>query len=84
MREGNGRKKYSSEILTPYCTAVIRYGVRCMVMTIARAIVLAFVLVLIGTSVYAADCHSGGRYEVLSTGTVQDCRTGLIWLQNAK
>jgi hypothetical protein len=84
MQEGNGRKKYSPEILTPYCTAVIRYEVRCMVMTIARAIVLAFVLVLIGTSVYAADCHSGSRYEVLSTGTVQDCRTGLIWLQNAK
>ena len=55
-----------------------------MVMTIARAIVLAAVLVLLAAPVYAADCNNGGRYEDLSDGTVQDCRTGLIWLKEVK
>lgn len=48
-----------------------------------KAIVLAVVLVLMGTCAYAADCNNGGRYEVMGDVTVQDCRTGLIWLQNA-
>ena len=54
---------------------------------ISRTIVLALVLVLLGTWTYAADCNNGGRYEVngylVSDGTVTDCRTGLIWLQDA-
>ncbi len=40
-------------------------------------------LALIGTGAYAADCTNGGRYEDIGDGTVQDCRTGLIWLKNA-
>jgi hypothetical protein len=45
---------------------------------------LAIVSVLFGTWAYAADCNNGGRYEVMNDGTVQDCRTGLIWLKDAK
>ena len=40
-------------------------------------------LVLVSASSYAADCNNGGRYENMNDGTVQDCRTGLIWLANA-
>jgi hypothetical protein len=48
------------------------------------AVVLA-ILILFGTCAYAADCNNGGRYEINGTnGTVTDCRTGLIWLRNAK
>jgi len=47
------------------------------------AILLAFLL-LSGAWVYAADCNSGGRYEDMGDGTVTDCRTGMIWLKNAK
>ncbi len=50
---------------------------------IFRTIILAVFLALIGTGAYAADCNSGGRYEDIGDGTVQDCRTGLIWLKNA-
>ncbi len=42
------------------------------------------VLVLFGTCAYAADCNNGGRYENNYDGTVTDCRTGMIWLKNAK
>jgi uncharacterized protein (TIGR02145 family) len=30
------------------------------------------------------DCSGGGRYEDNTDGTVTDCRTGLIWLKNAR
>jgi len=57
-------------------------------MKVVRIVVLAVVLVLFGTWVYAADCASGGRYEIngypTPDGTVTDCRTGLVWLRNAK
>jgi len=52
-------------------------------MNIGKIAVMLAVLVLFGTCAYAADCNSGGRYEYLGDGTVQDCRTGLIWLRNA-
>ncbi len=44
---------------------------------------LAALLVLPWAAAYAADCNDGGRYEDMDDGTVQDCRTGLIWLKNA-
>jgi hypothetical protein len=50
---------------------------------IAKTIVLVIVLVSFGTFAYAADCNNGGRYEDMGNGTVQDCRTGLIWLKDA-
>ncbi len=53
------------------------------IVVIFRTIILAVVLPLFGTWAYAADCNSGGRYENMGDGTVQDCRTGLIWLKNA-
>jgi hypothetical protein len=61
-------------------------------MKIFNIAVLLAVLVLFGTCAYGADCNGGGRYEINrvfngasfdSTGTVTDCRTGLVWLQNA-
>jgi len=52
-------------------------------MRTGRVLALAALLVLIGTGVYAADCNNGGRYEDMGDGTVQDCRTGLVWLKNA-
>jgi hypothetical protein len=45
-------------------------------------LILTVVVMLFGTWSYAADCNSG-RYEDMGDGTVQDCRTGLIWLKNA-
>jgi hypothetical protein len=54
------------------------------VITIAA---LVAVLMLFGTYAYAGggyDCNNGGRYEDNNNGTVTDCRTGLIWLKNAK
>lgn len=56
-------------------------------MKIGKIAVLLAVLVLFGTWAEAAsigDCNSGGRYEAIGDGTVQDCRTGLIWLENAR
>ncbi len=50
---------------------------------IAKTIVLAVILISFGTFAYAADCNNGGRYEDMGDGTVQDCRTGLIWLKDA-
>ncbi len=50
---------------------------------IAKTIVLIVVLLSFGTFAYAADCNNGGRYEDMGDGTVQDCRTGLIWLKDA-
>jgi len=48
--------------------------------------IVAF-LVVVSASAYAADCNSGGRYEIngapSADGTVTDCRTGLVWLKNA-
>jgi hypothetical protein len=47
-------------------------------------VALLGVLVLFGTCGYAAaDCITGARYQAIGDGTVQDCQTGLIWLQNA-
>ena len=46
----------------------------------------AIFFVLFSASAYAVvilDCNSGGRYEDMGDGTVQDCRSGLIWLKNA-
>lgn len=54
-----------------------------VVMAIARPIVLAVILVLFGTSVFAADCNSGVRYQDNGNGTVTDCKTGLVWLRDA-
>jgi len=53
-------------------------------MKVGKIAVLVAVLVLFGTYAYAADCNSGGRYEDNGNGTVTDCRTGLVWLQNAE
>jgi hypothetical protein len=53
-------------------------------MKVGKIAVLLAVLVLFGTCAYAADCNLGGRYEDNNNGTVTDCRTGLIWLKNAK
>jgi hypothetical protein len=55
-------------------------------MKVGKIAILLLVLVLFGTCDYvAAGCREGDRYEVNGTsGTVTDCRTGLIWLQNAK
>jgi hypothetical protein len=54
-------------------------------MTLGKIAVLLVVLVLFGTCGYAAaDCVTGGaQYQAIGDGTVQDCQTGLIWLQNA-
>ncbi len=49
----------------------------------AKTIVLVIYLMSFGTWTHAADCNNGGRYEVMNDGTVQDCRTGLIWLKDA-
>lgn len=54
-----------------------------VVMAIARTIVLAVVLALVGTSVFAADCNTGVRYKDNGNGTVTDCKTGLVWLKDA-
>ncbi len=51
-------------------------------MKVGRIIVLSLVLVLFGTWAYADECNSV-RYVNNADGTVTDCRTGLIWLQNA-
>ena len=53
-------------------------------MKAVRMMILTVVLVLFGTGAYAADCNNGGRYEDMGDGTVTDCRTGMIWLKNAK
>jgi hypothetical protein len=55
-------------------------------MQVGKIAVLLGVLGFLGTCGYvAADCRVGDRYEVSGTsGTVTDCRTGLIWLKNAK
>jgi hypothetical protein len=53
-------------------------------MKVINITVLLAVLVLFGTCAYAADCNNGGRYEDNNNGTVTDCRTGLVWLKNAK
>jgi hypothetical protein len=54
-------------------------------MKVIKITVLLAVLMFFGTCAYAADCNSGGRYEDNhNNGTVTDCRTGLIWLRNAK
>ena len=52
--------------------------------------ILVFFVVVFLVLVYASadavvvlDCNNGGRYEDMGDGTVQDCRTGLIWLKNA-
>jgi hypothetical protein len=52
-------------------------------MYLMKIVVMLFILMLFGTCTYAADCSDGGRYEDMGDGTVQDCRTGLIWLKNA-
>jgi hypothetical protein len=52
-------------------------------MKAGKIMLLTVALVLFGTWVYGADCNNGGRYEDMGDGTVQDCRTGLIWLKNA-
>ena len=49
-------------------------------------LLMAPFFVFISESAYAVvvlDCNNGGRYEDMGDGTVQDCRTGLIWLQDA-
>ena len=54
-------------------------------MKVINITVLLAVLILFGTCAYAADCNSGARYEDNNgNGTVTDCRTGLVWLKNAK
>jgi hypothetical protein len=52
-------------------------------MKVGRIMALTVVLLLLETWAYAADCNNGGRYEISGRGTVTDCRTGLIWLQDA-
>jgi hypothetical protein len=54
-------------------------------MKIFNIALLLAVLVLFGTWGYAAaDCRAGDRYEADGpSGTVTDCRIGLVWLQNA-
>jgi hypothetical protein len=48
-----------------------------------RTILLFLVFfALSSASVFAADCNNGGRYEDNGDGTVTDCKSGLIWLQN--
>ncbi len=49
----------------------------------AKTIVLVIFLMSFGTWTYADECN-GLRYSDNGDGTVQDCRTGLIWLKNAK
>jgi len=62
--------------------------------------ILLAVLSLLASCVFAAaDCAGGDRYEInqtfihnfpgpgghfVSAGTITDCRTGLVWLQDAK
>jgi hypothetical protein len=53
-------------------------------MKVGKIVVLLAVLVLFGTCAYAKDCNIGGRYEDNNDGTVTDCKTGLVWLKNAK
>jgi hypothetical protein len=55
-------------------------------MTVGKiAVLMAVFLVLFGTCGYSdADCITGAKYQAIGDGTVQDCQTGLIWLQNAK
>jgi hypothetical protein len=53
-------------------------------MKIVRIIILAVMLMLYVTYVYAQDCGGGVRYKDNGDGTVADCSTGLIWLKNAK
>lgn len=49
-----------------------------------KMFLMVFIMMFVVTaSVYAADCNTGGRYEDMGDGTVQDCRTGLIWLTDA-
>ena len=52
-------------------------------MKLGRIMALTVVLVLLGAWAYCADCANGGRYEDMGDGTVQDCRTGLVWLKDA-
>jgi hypothetical protein len=53
-------------------------------MKVIKITVLLAVLLLFGTCEYsAAACITGGKYAAIGDGTVQDCQTGLIWLQNA-
>jgi hypothetical protein len=53
-------------------------------MKVLKIAALLVLLVLLGTYGYSdADCRAGDRYEAMGDGTVLDCRTGLIWLQNA-
>jgi hypothetical protein len=51
--------------------------------TTVAAIIVSVVLMIFGPCVYAQDCNAGGRYEDNGDGTVTDCKTGLVWLQNA-
>jgi len=53
-------------------------------MKAGRIIVLTVVFVLLATWAYADDCGGGWRYADNLDGTITDCRTGLIWLKNAK
>ena len=57
-------------------------------MKVIKIAVLLAALVLLGTcaeAVVLPDCNAGGRYEINgANGTVTDCRTGLIWLRNAR
>ena len=53
-------------------------------MTHGRIMIVTVMLVLVGTWAYAADCKNGGRYEDSGHGTVTDCRTGMIWLKDAR
>ncbi|MBA4373131.1 MAG: hypothetical protein C0402_09765 [Thermodesulfovibrio sp.] len=50
---------------------------------ILRTIPVTMLIIFLLTTLCSADCNTGDRYEDNSNGTVTDCRTGLIWLQNA-
>jgi hypothetical protein len=53
-------------------------------MKAGKIAILMTVFMLFGTCGYSdADCITGSRYQAIGDGTVQDCQTGLIWLQNA-
>jgi hypothetical protein len=46
--------------------------------------VISLMIVLMFATSAGATCAAGYRYQDLGNGTVLDCNTGLIWLQNAK
>jgi hypothetical protein len=57
-------------------------------MKVGKIALLLTILMLCGTCAYALtslSCNTGARYEFnIGTQTVTDCRTGLVWLQDAK